>query len=55
MELQGYLERGLINSLFCDISNYSSCYDLLNDFLSLIEFPHYQIDFNVNKVSLLIE
>ena len=55
MDIIGYSERGLVNSLFYEIENSYNRYFLLNGLFSLIEFPNYSIDFNAKKASLLIE
>ncbi len=55
MDIKGYSERGLINSLFYEIAYSSNGYDLLDELLSLIEFPNYSFDFNLKKISILIE
>ncbi len=57
LEIIGYSERGLINSLFYEVKCSKKKYDLINDMFSLIAFPYKKekINFNITKVKILIE
>ena len=55
MEIIGYSERGMINSLFYEMKISENNLRLLNDFLSLVSFPYYRVTFQVSEVKILIE
>jgi len=55
MEVLGYSERGMINSLIYEIKNSNNAVSLINKFLSLIIFPFKDIDFDYCNVSVLID
>ncbi len=55
MEVVGYSERGLVNSIFYAIKGASNSGEILRDFLSLITFHWAVPDFEVSGVILLIE
>jgi hypothetical protein len=55
MEILGYSERGIINSLFYEMKFSQNNLRLLNDFLSLISLPYRTVDFRVSDAKILIE
>jgi len=55
MEIIGYSERGLLNSLFYEIMYSKNNLELFNEFLSLISFPYDSVYFNVNDAKILVE
>jgi len=55
MEILGYSERGIINSLFYETKFSQNDLQLLNDFLSLVSFPYRAVDFQISDVKILIE
>lgn len=55
MEIIGYSERGMINSLFYELKYSENYLRLLNDFLSLVSFPDSGVTFQVSEVKILIE
>jgi len=55
MEILGYSERGMINSLFYEMKYSENNLRLLNDFLSLVSFPYSGGTFQVSEVKMLIE
>jgi len=56
MEIIGYSERGLINSLFYEIKYSKNSLKLFNEFMSLISFPRFNnIDFLIKDITIFIE
>lgn len=55
MEIVGYSERGLLNSLLYEMRYSQNNLQLFNDFLSLISLPYIPIHFNIKDVTILIE
>ena len=55
MEISGYSERGVINSLFHEINFSQNNLQLLNDFLSLVSFPYRTVVFQISDAKILIE
>lgn len=55
MEIIGYSERGIINSLFYEIKYSQKSINLFNQFLSLMSFPYRTVDFQISEVKILIE
>ena len=55
MEIIGYSERGMINSLFYELKFSENNLRLLNDFLSLVSFPYFRVPFQISDVKILIE
>ena len=57
MEIIGYSERGIINSLFYEIKYSNNDLKLLDEFLSLISFPYRPGDehFQISDAKILIE
>ena len=56
MEIIGYSERGLINSLFYEIKYSKNSLKLFNEFMSLISFPYLNnIDFLIKDITIFIE
>ncbi|MBA7576044.1 hypothetical protein ES695_04275 [Candidatus Atribacteria bacterium 1244-E10-H5-B2] len=55
MEILGYSERGLINSLFCELRYSQDNLQLLNKFLSLVSFPYQTVKFQISEAKILIE
>jgi len=47
MEILGYSERGLINSLFYEIKYSQNNLEILNSLLSLVSFPYQEIKFQI--------
>lgn len=55
MEIIGYSERGLLNSLFYEIRYSQNNLQLLTEFLSLVSIPYFNIHFQIRKAKILIE
>lgn len=55
MEIIGYSERGLLNSLFYEIRSTPDSLRLLGDFMSLLSFPYVGINFRPTSAKILIE
>ncbi|NQE06161.1 hypothetical protein C5S32_09860 [ANME-1 cluster archaeon GoMg1] len=55
MEIGGYSERGVINSLFYEIKHSQSNLKFLNELLSHISFPYRSINFEISDARILIE
>ena len=55
MEIMGYSERGLLNSLFYEIRYSQNNLQLLNGFLSLVSIPYFNIHFRIRNAKILIE
>lgn len=55
MEILGYSERGIINSLFYEMRFSPNNLQLLNNFLSLVSFPYQTVNFEISSVKILIE
>ena len=55
MEILGYSERGIINSLFYEMKFSHNNLQLLNDFLLLVSFPYHKVDFQIRDAKILIE
>ncbi len=55
MEIIGYSERGLINSLFYEIKYSNNNLKILNELLSLACFPYRKVDFQITEAKILIE
>lgn len=55
MEIIGYSERGLINSLLYEIKFSQNSLENLNQFLKLIAFPYRDINFRITTAKILIE
>ncbi len=56
MEIIGYSERGLINSLCYELKYSQNNLQLLNNLLSLVSFPYIiGVNFNIAEVKILIE
>jgi hypothetical protein len=55
MEIFGYSERGMINSLFYEMKFSQKNLQLLNDFLSLVSFPDPSVNFKISDAKILIE
>lgn len=60
MEVLGYSERGLINSLFYELKYSEKNLDKLNKLLSLADFPYKEnkgdrFNFNISRAKILIE
>ena len=55
MEIKGYSERGMVNSLFYEMRCREDGNDLLNEFISLIKFPKYYQGFKVSGEAVYIE
>ena len=55
MEIIGYSERGLLNSLFYEVRSSQNSLQLLNEFMSLVSFPYLNIDFLIKDVTIFIE
>jgi len=55
MDIKGYSERGMVNSLFYEMRCREDGDDLLNAFISLIKFPKYFQDFKITGASIYIE
>jgi hypothetical protein len=55
MEILGYSERGLINSLFYELKYLPDNLQLLNNLLSLVSFPYRTINFQISEAKILME
>ncbi len=55
MEILGYSERGVINSLFYEIKFSQNNLQLLNEFLSFVSFPYRAVNFQISDTKILIE
>ena len=55
MKITGYSESGVVNSLFYEMRFTEEGSDLLDEFLSQIEFPNYHQDFVITGASIYIE
>ncbi|MDD5689578.1 MAG: hypothetical protein PHQ76_04795, partial [Caldisericia bacterium] len=56
MEIIGYSERGLINSLCYELKYSQNNLQLLNNLLSSVSFPYISgVNFNIAEVKILIE
>ena len=55
MEILGYSERGLINSLFYELKYPPDNLQLLNSLLSLVSFPYRTVNFQISEAKILIE
>lgn len=55
MEIRGYSERGLLNSVFYEIRSTPDSVRLLGDFMSLLSFPYVSINFRPTSAKILIE
>ncbi len=55
MDIKGYSERGMVNSLFYEMRSREDGDGLLGEFVSLIKFPKYFQDFRVSGGSVYIE
>lgn len=55
MEILGYSERGVINSLFYEMKFSKNNLQHLSDFLSMISFPNRDIKFKLKEAKVLIE
>lgn len=55
MEILGYSERGLINSLFYELRYSQGNLQLLNKFLSLVSFPYQTVKFQISKAKIFVE
>ena len=55
MEIIGYSERGLLNSLFYEIRYSQNNLQLLNEFLSIVSIPYFSANFRVTNAKILIE
>lgn len=55
MEIIGYSERGIINSLFYEMKYSQKSIVLLNQFLSLVSFPYRTVNFQITDAKILIE
>ena len=55
MEILGYSERGIINSLFYEMKFSQNNLQLFSDFLSLFSFPYRAVNFQISDAKILIE
>ncbi|MBA7500646.1 hypothetical protein ES704_03406 [subsurface metagenome] len=55
MEILGYSERGLINSLFYELKYSPDNLQLLNNLLSLVSFPYRTVNLQISEAKILIE
>ena len=55
MEILGYSERGMINSLFYEMKFSQNNLQLFSDFLSLFSFPYRAVNFQISDAKILIE
>ena len=55
MEILGYSERGLINSLCYELKYSPDNLQLLNNLLSLVSFPYRTVNFQISEAKILIE
>ncbi|RXG62551.1 hypothetical protein ES695_21510, partial [Candidatus Atribacteria bacterium 1244-E10-H5-B2] len=55
MEILGYSERGLINSLCYELKYSPNNLQLLNNLLSFVSFPYQTVNFQISEAKILIE
>jgi len=55
MEIIGYSERGLLNSLFYEIRYSQNNLQLLNEFLSVVSIPYFNAHFQVMTAKILVD
>jgi len=55
MEILGYSERGVINSLFYEVKFSQNNLQHLSDFLSKISFPYREVEFKLRDAMVMIE
>jgi len=55
MDIKGYSERGMVNSLFYEMRYREDGNDLLDEFVSLIVFPKYFQGLKISGESVYIE
>jgi len=55
MEILGYSERGLINSLCYELKYLPDNLRLLNNLLSLVSFPYRTVNFQISEAKILVE
>ena len=55
MDIKGYSERGMINSLFYEMKCREDGNELLDEFIALIKFPKYFQGFKITGASVYIE
>jgi len=55
MEILGYSERGILNSLFFEIRGHSDTLHVINEFLSEISYPYRDVQLEAKDVAILIE
>ncbi|MEW5937422.1 MAG: hypothetical protein AB1665_06365 [Candidatus Thermoplasmatota archaeon] len=55
MEIIGYSERGMLNSLFYEIAYSKNNLQLLNQFFKLVCFPYRNVNFQISDAKLLLE
>ncbi len=55
MDIKGYSERGMVNSLFYEMKYREDGDNLLDEFVSLIKFPKYYQGFKISGGSVYIE
>jgi len=55
MEIVGYSERGLVNSLCYELKYAQNNLGLLDDLLSLVSFPYRKVNFKISEAKILIE
>jgi len=55
MDIKGYSERGMINSLFYEMKYREDGKNLLDEFVSLIKFPKYYQGFKISGGAVYIE
>jgi len=55
MDIKGYSERGMVNSLFYEMGCREDGNNLLDEFISLIKFPKYYQGFKITGGSIYIE
>ncbi len=55
MDIKGYSERGMVNSLFYEMKYREDWKNLLDEFVSLIKFPKYYQGFKISGGAVYIE
>lgn len=55
MEVLGYSERGIINSLFYEMRSSQNSLELLSQFLALVSFPYRAVRFKISDARILVE
>ena len=55
MEVLGYSERGIINSLFYEMRSSQNSLELLGEFLALVSFPYRAVKFQIFDARILVE